>query len=135
MPEAVNETGTIESVLHETRLFAPSADFSASVGGAYVESMDQYRALHKRSLDDPEGFWGEIAGEPSCLPLLQFAARQLWERRDRKQRLLLSSAYEKIGGVAGALAVHADGVLAALTGPEQRDELIGHSSAACASAM
>jgi WD40 repeat protein/serine/threonine protein kinase len=59
-----------------------------------------------------------VRGEPAPLPLLQFATHLLWDRRDQKQRLLLRAAYEAMGGVAGALAEHADGVLEALT-PEQ----------------
>src|SRR5207249_449465 len=55
-----------------------------------------------------------IGGEPARLPLLQFAAALLWEQRDRERRLLTSAAYERIGGVEGALAKHADGVLAGL---------------------
>jgi acetyl-CoA synthetase len=53
----------ITSVLQEERLFDPPAGFSDAVGGAYVRSLDEYRALHRRSLDDPEGFWGEQARE------------------------------------------------------------------------
>jgi len=30
---------------------------------AYINSMDAYKKLYKRSLEDPEGFWGEIAEE------------------------------------------------------------------------
>ncbi len=52
-----------------------------------------------------------VKGEPAGLPLLQFAAHKLWELRDRKHKVLLRSAYERIGGVEGALAAHADGVL------------------------
>lgn len=63
---------------------------------------------------------GEVSGEVASLPLLQFAGQQLWERRDRKQRLLCRSAYEEMGGVAGALAHHADEILAGLTGAELR---------------
>jgi len=58
---------------------------------------------------------------PACLPLLQVAGRQLWERRDTGRKLLLTSAYERIGGVEGALAAHADDVLAAL--PAERGPL------------
>ena len=57
---------------------------------------------------------GEIAGRPAGLPLLQFTARALWDRRDRTARLLRTADYQAIGGVAGALARHADGVLDAL---------------------
>ena len=28
---------------------------------AYVKSMEQYEQMYKRSVEDPEGFWGEIA--------------------------------------------------------------------------
>ncbi|MFH0901918.1 MAG: serine/threonine-protein kinase [Pseudomonadota bacterium] len=56
-----------------------------------------------------------VEGEPACLPLLQFAGQMLWERRDRNRRLLCRVSYQAIGGVAGSLAEHADGVLAAMT--------------------
>ena len=59
-----------------------------------------------------------VAGEQAALPLLQFAGRLLWESRDRKHRQLRRRDYEEMGGVAGALAFHADEMLAALT-PEQ----------------
>ncbi|MDP7111408.1 MAG: AAA family ATPase, partial [Myxococcota bacterium] len=60
----------------------------------------------------------EIRGEPACLPLLQFTARLLWDRRDRERRLLRRATYRAAGGVAGALADHAQSVLAGLT-PDQ----------------
>jgi acetyl-CoA synthetase len=28
---------------------------------AYIKSMEEYQALYRRSVDDPDGFWGEIA--------------------------------------------------------------------------
>jgi eukaryotic-like serine/threonine-protein kinase len=46
-----------------------------------------------------------------ALPLLQFAATQLWEGRDQVQKLLTIERYEAMGGIAGALATHADSVL------------------------
>ncbi|MFP6685222.1 MAG: hypothetical protein VB934_10940, partial [Polyangiaceae bacterium] len=61
-----------------------------------------------------------VGDEPACLPLLQFAAQQLWEGRDTKERLLLRSVYEAMGGVEGALAEHADGVLDTLSATETR---------------
>ncbi len=30
---------------------------------AYIKSMDEYREMYKRSLEDPEGFWAEMADE------------------------------------------------------------------------
>ncbi|WP_233261677.1 serine/threonine-protein kinase [Vitiosangium sp. GDMCC 1.1324] len=54
-----------------------------------------------------------------ALPLLQFAATQLWEARDASRKLLTESAYQSIGGIAGALASHADSVLAGLSNAER----------------
>ncbi len=51
-------SSSIESVLHEDRHFPPPAGFAAQ---AHVGSMEQYEALHQRSLNDPEGFWAEEA--------------------------------------------------------------------------
>jgi hypothetical protein len=45
---------------------------------------------------------------PGALPLLQFAAAKLWETRDVARRLLTHQSYAQMGGVAGALASHAD---------------------------
>ncbi|MCU0304833.1 MAG: winged helix-turn-helix domain-containing protein [Thermoanaerobaculales bacterium] len=55
-----------------------------------------------------------VAGERGALPLLAFAARRLWELRDRERRLVTREAYERIGGVAGALAQHAEATLEAI---------------------
>ena len=73
------------------------------------------------SYEDPllvEEMVGEVLGEVGSLPLLQFAGQQLWERRDRQNRQLCRAAYEEMGGVAGALAYHADAVLSGLTHAE-----------------
>ncbi|MBM4375079.1 MAG: protein kinase [Deltaproteobacteria bacterium] len=56
-----------------------------------------------------------VHDQPNCLPLLQFTANLLWTKRDRERRLLTRAAYDELGGVAGALAGHADGVLAGMT--------------------
>ncbi len=50
----------IQSILNEKRLFEPSADFAKA---AHIKSLEQYRAMYQRSMDDPEGFWGEAARE------------------------------------------------------------------------
>ena len=55
------DQSSIESVLHEKRLFEPPRGFSESVGGAYIKTIDEYRQLYERSIRDPDGFWGEIA--------------------------------------------------------------------------
>ncbi len=54
------------------------------------------------------------------LPLLQFTATHLWDLRDRDRRRITAASYEQLGGVAGALSMQADTVLAGLAANEQR---------------
>ena len=49
---------TIESVLHETRVFPPSDVFTAQ---ANVSGMQGYQALTKAAEEDYEGFWADLA--------------------------------------------------------------------------
>ena len=51
---------TIESVLHENRIFNPSPEFVAQ---ANVSGMDAYRALCAEAEADYEGYWGKLAKE------------------------------------------------------------------------
>jgi acetyl-CoA synthetase len=48
----------ITSVLNEDRVFNPSPDFCKK---AHINSLEEYEALWKRSIEDPDGFWGEHA--------------------------------------------------------------------------
>lgn len=59
----------------------------------------------------------EATGQPSPLPLLQFALSELFDRREGN--LLPTSAYENMGGLSGALAARAE-ELHASADPEQR---------------
>ena len=52
-----------------------------------------------------------VADERGALPMLAFAVARLWEKRDRERKLLTRQAYADIGGVAGALAHHAESTL------------------------
>lgn len=52
-------SNNIESVLNEDRVFEPSAEFSA---GAHIKSVEEYEVLHARSIEDPDSFWAEQAG-------------------------------------------------------------------------
>lgn len=51
---------SIESVLHENRVFAPSADF---VKNANVSGMATYNTLCAEAAADYEGFWAKLARE------------------------------------------------------------------------
>ncbi len=62
----------------------------------------------------------EVQGEAAGLPLLQFAVRTLWDRRDKGRRRLRREDYAAMGGVAGALAEHAEGVLQGLSHDQVR---------------
>lgn len=53
------------------------------------------------------------------LPLLQFALAELWEARDQKLGAITATALDTIGGVAGALARHADEVILAMTAAQR----------------
>ena len=56
----MSQQGSIDSVLHEDRVFPPPPEFSAA---AHVGSMEAYEALCREAESDPEGFWGRIAAE------------------------------------------------------------------------
>ncbi|XXX81658.1 protein kinase [Sorangium sp. So ce134] len=74
-------------------------------------------------IEDPamvEGILEALESTRGALPLLQFTAARLWEMRDRGRRLLTRASYEAIGGVAGALASHADTLLAGMSERQAR---------------
>ena len=48
----------ILSVLKETRVFPPPPEFGRR---AHIKSLEEHRSLYRRSVEDPEGFWGEQA--------------------------------------------------------------------------
>ena len=62
----------------------------------------------------------ELRDAPAGLPLMQFACRTLWERRDRASGQLQHDTFLAMGGVAGALIEHAEAVLAALASEQVR---------------
>jgi acetyl-CoA synthetase len=48
----------ITSIMTETRVFSPPAEVSEK---AYIRSLDEYKEIYQRSIDNPEKFWGELA--------------------------------------------------------------------------
>ncbi len=65
----------IENVLHENRFFPPPREFQAR---ARIGSEAQYQRMYKESIENPEAFWGRIAGE---LPWMQPFTQVLdWSR-------------------------------------------------------
>ncbi|MBL8962516.1 MAG: acetate--CoA ligase [Phycisphaeraceae bacterium] len=55
-------TEPIDSTLQEHRLFPPRPASELGFARWHVGSLDEYHKLHRRSLDDPEGFWASEAG-------------------------------------------------------------------------
>ena len=53
-----SRSGHIDTVMHEERLFAPSAEFSAK---SRIGSMAAYEELWNQAKQDPAGFWAELA--------------------------------------------------------------------------
>jgi acetyl-CoA synthetase len=51
---------SIEVLMAENRTFPPSEEFSKK---AHIKSMEEYERIYRRSVDDPEGFWAEMAEE------------------------------------------------------------------------
>jgi acetyl-CoA synthetase len=50
----------IESLLKEVRRFEPPESVART---AYISSLDEYRMLYRKSVDNPEAFWAERAEE------------------------------------------------------------------------
>ena len=50
----------LDSVLRESRIFDPPQEFSER---AYIQNLEQYEALYKKSIEDPEAFWAAAANE------------------------------------------------------------------------
>jgi serine/threonine protein kinase/WD40 repeat protein len=61
-----------------------------------------------------------VENEGAALPLLQFCAQMLWERRNRSDKLLTRASYDAIGGVQGALATHANAFMKELSEAQAR---------------
>jgi formylglycine-generating enzyme required for sulfatase activity len=60
----------------------------------------------------------DVVNDPGSLPFLQFALKELWNRRTGRK--LTTEAYRGIGGVTGALQRKADDVYSKLSEPQQR---------------
>jgi acetyl-CoA synthetase len=52
------EQKALSSMMHEKRVFYPPERLSRE---ACIKSLEEYKEIYRRSLDDPEAFWGEAA--------------------------------------------------------------------------
>ena len=91
--------------------------------GDLVRILAEPARRHGYDFEDPDlpaDMVDAVAGRPGALALLSFTAARLWELRDRHFKQLGRKAYEALGGVAGALAQHAEATLAEMAADEQR---------------
>jgi acetyl-CoA synthetase len=58
--ETISGSQTFESLMREDRLFPPPAEFAAK---AWIKSEAEYDAMYRRSIEQPEAFWSEVASE------------------------------------------------------------------------
>ena len=113
--QALNYPGMASVLTHACVMVGPMSreglrqaiEEPAKARGAVFEP-----GLVARLLDD-------VGREPGNLPLLQFTLTQLWEQQ--RAGRLTHEAYDKIGGVAGALTGYAEDVYAQLRPEEQKD--------------
>ncbi len=63
-----------------------------------------------------ERMLSDLKGQQASLPLLEFSLTLLWEQQSNSR--LSHEAYDKLGGVAQALAQHADSILSTLSPQE-----------------
>ncbi len=54
------EGQNLDSSLRENRVFAPSVEFATK---ANIKSLEEYEAMYRRSVEQPEEFWAEAAGD------------------------------------------------------------------------
>ena len=54
----MDESRVIKSMMEEKRVFNPLERISKT---AYIKSLDEYKEIYQRSIDNPAGFWGEMA--------------------------------------------------------------------------
>ncbi|MGA5361175.1 caspase, EACC1-associated type [Streptomyces purpurascens] len=65
----------------------------------------------------PERIVADAGDEPGRMPLVQVVLAELWQRRT--DSMLTHAAYDSLGGLPGALVIHAERVLAELTQDQQ----------------
>ena len=108
---------------HEHKALAPVFESLTPLGAMSREGLKRalvepasrrgYRFEDEALVDE---MIGAVEGARGALPLLAFAVSRLWERRKPEEKLLTRDAYRDIGGVAGALAQHAEETLERIGG-------------------
>jgi hypothetical protein len=96
-----------------TQVIQDDALFLGVLAGANLEdAIEQPSAIQGYNLQPGllELILRDVANEENCLPLLEFALTELWEKRDRSNQLLTVAEYQGLGGLVGALDRHAEDI-------------------------
>lgn len=89
-----------------SRLFLVGPMTEAQLADAIREPAKRSGLKFDRGLVDR--IFAKMVDQPGSLALLQFTLARLWERRE--DRLLTMSAFERLGGIEGALKTHAQAI-------------------------
>ncbi|NLF57599.1 MAG: AMP-binding protein, partial [Candidatus Hydrogenedens sp.] len=76
------EKKAISSLMTENRTFAPPPEITA---GAHIKTMDEYEAMWKQSIEDPDGFW---LGQAKSLTWSKFPTKSLEYTWDTENRIV-----------------------------------------------
>jgi hypothetical protein len=103
-----------------TRAIERDAVYLGPMTGADLEAAIEQPAITQGATLQPKllaQILQDVEAEANCLPLLEFALSELWERKSNQELTL--EAYRKLGGVAGALNAHAEGIYKQLAKQKQ----------------
>jgi acetyl-CoA synthetase len=73
--------GSMKSLMQETRTFPPPANIQQN---AWIDSMEKYEEMYKKSIDDPDGFWLEQAKTLDWFTFPKKGLEYTWDTKGRK---------------------------------------------------
>ena len=93
----VESNTNLDSILRENRVFPPPQEFAAN---AHIKSLAEYEAMYRRSIEQPEEFWAEAAGEldwfaPWTKVTEGEAQHAKWADQERRQRELRQKEFNR----------------------------------------
>jgi WD40 repeat protein len=94
-----------------TQLIQAQAIYMAPlVGKDLSDAIEKPASIQGYSFEEGllEEILQDVGNEKGILPLLEFALTQLWEKRNSQNHQLTLAQYKALGGVTGALNLHAD---------------------------
>ncbi|MEZ4374679.1 MAG: protein kinase [Polyangiaceae bacterium] len=102
-----------------TQGFYPMRPLSEASLRAIIEEPARAAGYHLEDSGLSAAILAEAKEIPEVLPLLSFALSAWWRHRDQPQHALTRASWQRIGGIAGALVIHAEQVLEGMR-PEER---------------